>query len=102
MDKPTLSVRVNRNDIEGGLRGDPFHCPIAGALRRAVGCSSVRVTPREVTLDGRIHFRASRSFSRIVRDYDRGRGMDPLLVTLISPNERSPYNAALADNRREA
>ena len=43
-----MRIRVTRRDIEEGVQGNSFHCPVARAVRRALRASEVWV--REIII----------------------------------------------------
>jgi hypothetical protein len=53
--KIVLTVDVTQDDINNGVAGDPWGCPVAMAVRRLVGESQVEVVEDEISIGGSIY-----------------------------------------------
>lgn len=88
-----MRITVTQEDIDRGVRANPWWCPIAAAIRRTlypdtVCCGPVRITDKgyvSVTGDIRLHDRligAEGQIGQFLSDFDSGKDVYPFSFEL--------------------
>lgn len=84
----TIKVEIKDSDVVRGVAGNSKNCPIAKAIRRAVGRNhSVSVDGTEIVSVGDNEYSIPKKAQDFVSRYDKGFWM--------SPKERSAHNKTI-------
>ena len=82
----TVRVDVTQEDIDKGLRGNAFSCPIARAIDRLAVCDCVEVGDDEIYLDAQ-GVPMSHEALCFVSDFDSGNMVEPFHFDLALPEQ---------------
>lgn len=76
-------IEVTQSDIDGGVKGCNFQCPIACAVRRkCVAVSDVMVDRDSIWLAGSDESSVSHDQSSFIKDFDNERPVHPFTFEL--------------------
>ena len=85
MTSKNLILHVTQRDIDMGMRGHHYQCPIALALRRQCGCT-VATVGRNIYTDHQT-YECSKEASIFITDFDLGGSPLPCTLTLEPRNQ---------------
>lgn len=80
----TVMVKVGPLDIKRGWRCSPGHCPVARAMKRALGSRHMHVATEYWDVDGAV-FPNPREVTLFIKRFDRGQPVKPFTFRIRRP-----------------